>query len=109
MHINVLYDGAPHLSIESNDLLFQSLEGGVYTFSAFGRTATATLDANTGTFTWHVEPRRRLYTGPTVRLLDISRVDDPGLTTQVPSEATFVTWSTGILSSTFGVGSTRRL
>ena len=54
VHINVLYDGAPHLSIES-DLLFQSLEGGVYTFSAFGRTATLTLDTNTGTFMWHVE------------------------------------------------------
>ena len=55
VHINVLYDGAPHLSIESNDLVFQSLEGGVYTFSAFGRAATLTLDTNTGTFTWHVE------------------------------------------------------
>ena len=55
VHINVLYDGAPHLSIESNDLLLQSLEGGVYTFSAFGRAATLTLDTNTGTFMWHVE------------------------------------------------------
>jgi hypothetical protein len=55
VHINVLYDGAPHLSIESNDLLFQSLEGGVYTFSAFGRAATLELDTNTGTFSWHVE------------------------------------------------------
>ena len=54
VHINVFYDGAPHLSIEA-DLLFQSLEGGVYTFSAFGRAATLTLDTNTGTFMWHVE------------------------------------------------------
>jgi hypothetical protein len=55
VHINVLYDGLPHLSIEANDLLVRSLVGGVYTFSAFGGVATATVDTNAGTFTWHVE------------------------------------------------------
>jgi hypothetical protein len=55
LHINVFYDGDPHLSIEANDLVVRSLEGGVYTFSAFGGVATATLDTNTGAFTWHVE------------------------------------------------------
>jgi hypothetical protein len=55
VHINVFYDGAPHLSIEASDLIVRSLVGGVYTFSAFGGVATATLDTNTGTFTWHVE------------------------------------------------------
>ena len=48
VHINVLYDGAPHLSIESNERFFQSLEGGVYTFSAFGRTATASSTRTPG-------------------------------------------------------------
>lgn len=53
--IRVFYDGAPHLSIAPDDLVLLRVEGGVYTFSAFGRAATATLDTNTGTFTWHVE------------------------------------------------------
>jgi hypothetical protein len=54
VHINVFYDGGHHLSFGYNGLVLQSYEGGVYTFSGFGGTATATFDSNTGGFTWHV-------------------------------------------------------
>jgi hypothetical protein len=54
VHINVSYDGGHHLSFGYNGLVLLSYAGGVYTFSAFSGTATATLDTNSGAFAWQV-------------------------------------------------------
>ena len=55
--LNVFYDGSHHLSFGYNALMLVSSSGGVYVFSGFGDSATATLDTNTtpATFSWHVE------------------------------------------------------
>jgi hypothetical protein len=55
--INVFYDGGHHLSFGYNALMLVSSSGGVYVFSGFGDSATATLDTTTApaTFSWHVE------------------------------------------------------
>ena len=55
--LNVFYDGSHHLSFGYNKLMQVSSVNGVYVFSGFGDTATATLDTTTNpaTFSWHVE------------------------------------------------------
>ena len=55
--LNVFYNGSHHLSFGYNALMLVSSSGGVYVFSGFGDSATATLDTNTtpATFSWHVE------------------------------------------------------
>jgi hypothetical protein len=55
--LNVFYDGSHHLSFGYNRLMQMSFVNGVYVFSGFGDTATATLDTTTNpaTFSWHVE------------------------------------------------------
>ena len=55
--LNVYYDGSHHLSFGYNALMLVSSAGGVYVFSGFGDSATATLDTNPtpATFSWHVE------------------------------------------------------
>src|SRR5205823_10680285 len=55
--LNVFYDGSHHLSFGYNALMLVSSSGGVYVFSGFGDSATATLDTDTtpATFSWHVE------------------------------------------------------
>ena len=55
--LNVFYNGSHHLSFGYNKLMQVSFANGVYVFSGFGDTATATLDTTTdpATFSWHVE------------------------------------------------------
>jgi hypothetical protein len=55
--LNVFYDGSHHLSFGYNALMLVSSSGGVYVFSGFGDSATATLDTTMtpATFSWHVE------------------------------------------------------
>ena len=55
--LNVFYDGSHHLSFGYNKLMQVLFVNGVYVFSGFGDTATATLDTTTdpATFSWHVE------------------------------------------------------
>ena len=50
--LNVFYDGSHHLAFGYNALMLVSYVDGVYVFSAFGDSATATLDTR-------VELRRR--------------------------------------------------
>jgi len=44
--LNVFYNGSHHLSFGYNALMLVSSSGGVYVFSGFGDSATATLDTN---------------------------------------------------------------
>ena len=55
--LNVFYDGSHHLSFGYNKLMQVSFVNGVYVFSGFGDTATATLDTTTNParFSWRVE------------------------------------------------------
>ena len=55
--LNVFYDGSRHLSFGYNALMLVSFSDGVYVFSGFGDTVTATLNTNAtpATFSWHVE------------------------------------------------------
>jgi len=55
--LNVFYDGSHHLSFGYNRLMQVSFLDGVYVFSGFGDTVTATLDTTTNPamFSWHVE------------------------------------------------------
>ena len=55
--LNVFYDGRQHLAFGYNALMLVSYSGGVYTFSGFGDSATATLYTNysPARFSWHVE------------------------------------------------------
>ena len=55
--LNVFYNGSHHLSFGYNALMLVSSSGGVYVFSGFGDSATATLNTTMtpATFSWHVE------------------------------------------------------
>ena len=55
--LNVFYNGSHHLSFGYNALMLVSSSGGVYVFSGFGDSATATLNTNAtpATFSWQVE------------------------------------------------------
>ena len=55
--LNVFYNGSHHLAFGYNALMQVSFVNGVYVFSGFGDTATATLDTSMtpARFSWHVE------------------------------------------------------
>ena len=55
--INVFCDGSHHLAFRHNELMLVSYSDGIYVYTGFGDSATATLDTNAtpATFSWHVE------------------------------------------------------
>ena len=77
--LNVFYDGNQHPAFVYNALMLVSSSGGVYVFSGFGDTATATLDTNgnSGDVLLARRIRRRLPARVSLRLADVLRTREP--------------------------------